>query len=122
MVNDLIFNILMALIVAVIGIIAKELIPYIKEKKAAIERQIDRTKWGWAVEIVDAVVRAVEQTVLDVHGDDKKAFAKHQIYKIFKQANISLTDDQIDTLIEAAVQEMNSYILPELVAEGDTDD
>lgn len=116
MVNDLIFNILMALIVAVIGIIAKELIPYIKEKKAQVMKQLEATKWSWAVEIIDAVVRAVEQTVLDLHGDDKKVYAKHQIYKIFKQAGISLTDDQIDTLIEAAVQEMNSYILPEVIS------
>ncbi len=112
--NELIFNILMALIVAIFGIIAKELLPYLKEKKAEAMRQLEHTKWAWAVEIVDAVVRAIEQTVLDIHGEDKKTLAKHQIYRILKQANISLTEEQIDALIEAAVQEMNSYILPEV--------
>lgn len=115
MANELVFNVLLALFVAIIGVIGKELIPYLKEKKAQAMKQLEATKWSWAVEIVDAVVRAVEQTVLDLHGDDKKVYAKHQIYKIFKQAGISLTDDQIDTLIEAAVQEMNSYILPEVI-------
>ena len=115
MINDLIFNVLMALVVAIIGVIGKELVPYLKEKKAAAMKQLEQTKWDWAVDIIDAVVRAVEQTVLDVHGKDKKTIAKRQIYKILKQANISLTEDQIDTLIEAAVQEMNSYILPEVV-------
>ena len=115
MANELIFNVLLALFVAIIGVIGKELIPYLKEKKAQAMKQLEATKWSWAAEIVDAVVKAVEQTVLDMHGDDKKVYAKHQIYKIFKQAGISLTDDQIDTLIEAAVQEMNSYILPEVI-------
>lgn len=107
MFNELVFNILLALIVAIFGIIARELIPFLKEKYAETLKQIEATKWAWAVEIIDAVVRAVEQTVIEEHGEEKKAIAHQMIYKAMKEAGIYLNSDQIDMLIEAAVQAMN---------------
>lgn len=107
MLNDLVFNICMALVVAICGLICRELIPYIREKKNEAMKALEATKWAWAADIIDAVVHAVEQTVLDEHGDEKKAIAHQMIWKAFKEANIYLRDDQIDMLIEAAVKEMN---------------
>lgn len=107
MVNDLIFNILLALIVAICGIICRELLPYIKEKKNEAMKALEATKWAWAVDIINEVVRAVEQTVIEQHGDEKKAIAKQLIFKAFKEAGLYLSDEQIDTLIEAAVNAMN---------------
>ncbi len=107
MVNELIFNVCLALIVAICGVIAKELIPFLKQKYSETLKRIEATKWAWAVDIIDAVVRAVEQTVIEEHGDEKKAIAKQMIYRCMKDAGIYLTDDQIDMLIEAAVQSMN---------------
>lgn len=106
--NELIFNVLMALVVAICGVICRELLPLIKEKKAEVIKQIEATKWSWAVDIIDAVVRAVEQTVLDEHGEEKKAIAHRWIMKAMKEAGIYLSDEQIDMLIESAVQAMNS--------------
>ena len=60
MLNDLVFNVLMALIVAACGVICRELLPLIKEKKNEAIKKIEQTKWSWAVEIIDAVVRSVE--------------------------------------------------------------
>ena len=74
--ENLIFNVLMALVVAIVGIIAKTLLPYLKAKEEEALAKLRRTKWSWAADIIDAVVRAVEQTVSDeIHGDDKKALA-----------------------------------------------
>ena len=63
MMNNMIFNVLMALIVALIGVITKTLLPYLSEKKAEATAKIRQTRWAWAADIIDAVVRAVEQTV-----------------------------------------------------------
>ena len=107
--SNLIFNILMALVVAIAGIIARQLLPYLREKKEEATEKIRQTKWSWCADIIDAVVRAVEQTVGDeIHGEEKKAEAVKLIRRIFYQAGLHLSDDQIDALIEAAVQEMNS--------------
>lgn len=107
MVNDLIYNICLALVVGIAGVIAKELIPLLREKYAETLKQIETTKWAWAVDIIDSVVRAVEQTVIEEHGEKKKAIAHQMIWKLFKEANISMSDQQIDALIEAAVHSLN---------------
>lgn len=107
MLNDLVFNVLMAVIVAVCGVICRELLPLIKEKKNEAIKKIEQTKWAWAVGIIAEVVRAVEQTVIHEHGEEKKAIAKQLIYKAMKEAGIYLKDEQVDMLIEAAVHAMN---------------
>lgn len=107
MFNELVFNVLLALVVALIGVITKELLPYLKEKKAEVIRKVEQTKWSWTVEIIDSVVRAVEQTVINEHGEEKKAIARRMILKVMKEAGIYLSDQQIDMLIEAAVNAMN---------------
>lgn len=108
-VNTMIFNVLMALVVAIAGIIARQLLPYIKQKKEEAVEKLKQTNWLWAADIIDAVVRAIEQTVSDeIHGQDKKDEAVKLINRIFYQMNIRLTEDQIDALIESAVQAMNA--------------
>lgn len=107
--NNLIFNVLMALIVAIAGIIARQLMPYLKAKKDEAMTKLRQTQWSWAADIIDAVVRAVEQTVSEeIHGQDKKLLAVQYIAKYLQQAGIELSMDQIDSLIEAAVQQMNA--------------
>lgn len=121
MVNELIFNVLLAFIVTICGIICKELLPFLREKKQEAIKALEATKWAWAIEIIDAVVRAVEQTVLEEHGEEKKAIAKQMIYKTMKEAGIYFNDAQIDMLIEAAVQAMNEGKIPEVITyDGET--
>lgn len=106
--DRLIFNILMAIVVTLTGIVARELLPYIKKKKEEAEDKIRRTKWAWAVDIVDAVVRAVEQTIEeDIHGQEKKDRAVYYIVHILNENGIEISKEDINTLIEAAVHTMN---------------
>lgn len=106
--NSLIFNVLMALIVAVIGVIARELLPYLEQKRKETEAALRRTKWAWAADIINAVVRAVEQTVAEnVHGKAKKQEAVRYIKYICGKCGLELSETEIDMLIEAAVKEMN---------------
>jgi len=122
MINDLIFNVLLALIVAILGAIASELIPYIKTRLDTATEKLRRSEWAWAAEIIDAVVRAVEQTAFDcIHGEDKKAEAMGMAQRLLNSSGIQLTEEQIDTLIEAAVKAMNDLSLNLTYVEGSTD-
>lgn len=106
--NNMVFNVLMALIVALIGVITKTLLPYLSAKKEEATAKLRQTRWAWAADIIDAVVRAVEQTVSDeIHGEGKKDIAVKYIETLLAQNGIELSHEQIDALIEAAVQAMN---------------
>ena len=108
MMDKLVFNIVLALVVAVAGIIAKSLIPYLKAKKEEALAKLRSTKWYFVADIVDAVVRAVEQTVSEeIHGEDKKSLAIKYIQELLAQNGIAISAEQLDALIEAAVQAMN---------------
>lgn len=108
MMQNLIFNVLMALVVAIAGIVAKTLIPYLKQKEVEALTKLRQTQWGFMADIVEAVVRAVEQTVSDeIHGEGKKELAIKYIQELLAQNGIEVTAEQLDALIEAAVQAMN---------------
>lgn len=107
--NNLFMNVLSAVIVALIGIIMTELLPFLVAKKDEALAKMRRTKWAWAADIIDAAVRAVEQTVAeDVHGINKKKLAVNYIMPWLQKNGIALTEGEIDQLIEAAVQAMNA--------------
>ena len=109
MVSTLIYNTLLALIVAIIGVITNALLPYLRAKKEEATTAIRKTKWAWAADIIDAVVRAVEQTADEyMHGEVKKDAATRMIVDFFRENHIDLTEAQISALIETAVQELNS--------------
>lgn len=110
--NELIFNVISAVILALVGIVTKELIPYLRKKKAEADAQLKRTRWGWVTEITDAAVRAVEQTAQGaIHGEDKKKIAMEYTKSVLLKSGISMSDEQISTLIEAAVQAMNAQAI-----------
>jgi len=107
--NDLIYKVLLAVITALIGVIVNQAIPYLKGKYAEAEAKVRQTKWSWAMDVADAAVRAVEQTAAEaIHGQGKKDLAEQFVRSALSRAGITMTDDQISTLIEAAVQTMNS--------------
>ena len=108
MMDKLIFEIVLAIVVAIAGIIAKSLIPFLRAKKDAAMEQLRQTRWFWLADIVDSAVAAVEQTVSDeIHGEDKKELALKYIMNILKENNIHISMEQLDTLVEAAVKAMN---------------
>lgn len=107
--DAIMMNVLMAVVVAIAGIIARSILPYLKAKKEEAYAALRQTKWAWAVKIIDAVVRAVEQTVSDeIHGEHKKDIALNYIWKLLDQNGIKISREQVDALLEAAVNEMNS--------------
>ena len=108
MMDKLIFEIVLAIVVAIAGIIAKSLIPFLRAKKEEALAKMRESNLGFLADVCDAAVSAVEQTVDEtIHGEDKKRIATQYIYDICKQNNIEISEDQIGTLIEADVKAMN---------------
>ena len=95
--NDVVFEILKAVLVLVIILIAKYLVPWIKLQ---VEHE-------WLLKWVELAVRSAEQTVLgDKTGPEKKAIVTKFLKEQLQQKNISISDEQLNTLIEAAVYAM----------------
>lgn len=97
--NDIVFEALKLIVMVCALAITRYVIPWIKEalgaeKLAAAERLVKQTVL-WA-----------QQTRWDRTGQERKAIVTEYIKKMLTAKNISITDDQLDILIEAAVKEM----------------
>lgn len=100
--NDILYNILQVIIISAIVAILRYLIPYLT--------QILRShNYNFAAEIIETAVRAAEQSFIGHgRGDEKFEYAVKMVKTAFEKYHITITDDQICQLIEAAVQAMNS--------------
>lgn len=101
--NELLSNLLVAVIIAAITIIIRVAVPMIKQ-------MAEGTKMEIALRYAEEFVRAAEQTMTKVTGKDRKAWVTMMLKGLLTAKNISLTDAQIDALIESAVFNMNLII------------
>lgn len=100
--NEILTNLICAVICGFIAWLVKTTIPYIKAK-------LQSTQYAWAAEIIEYTVRAYEQmTEGSGRGDEKFRLVMEQVQKELSKYGITLTNTQIATLIEAAVQAMNA--------------
>ena len=107
--SNFLIDLLMAVIVAIAGVVARELLPFLREKRKEAISSLRRTQWEWVADIVDAVVRAVEQTVSgELHGEDKKKRAVNQIVQLLDRNGLKVDYAQIEALVEATVQAINA--------------
>ena len=60
--------------------------------------------------IVKNCVRCVEQIYTDLHGDEKKTACENKIVQLLYEKGITITQHELDVMIEAAVHEMNNII------------
>lgn len=58
--------------------------------------------------IVKNCVKCVEQIYTDLHGDKKKEQCEQQIVQLLYEKGITITQHELDVMIEAAVHEMNN--------------
>ncbi len=95
--NDLLFNIVWAVIIALAGVFARYFIPWIKEV-------IEGTKLEGVLTWAYKFVQAAEQTITD--GVDKKTYVIEQLRKILLAKKLALSEEQISALIEGIVNEL----------------
>ena len=96
--NEILFNLFTAVAIAAVTAVVRYLIPY-------IITALKESKHELAANIALTAVRAVEQMIMAPgSGERKYALA----FDLIKQSGLKLTDEQIQVLIEAAVQAMNA--------------
>lgn len=64
-------------------------------------------------DVVETTVNYVEQVYTDIHGNEKLQAAKDVVIGILNEKGINITDDELETLIEAAVYGLNQGWLVE---------
>ena len=100
--NTVLFYMLEIVVIAAIVIITRYIVP-------ALHAYIANSKYAWIANVIADAVDAAEQTVKEEKsGAKKKAMVLDMIEIICKEAQISITQDQIDSLIESAVFAMNN--------------
>ena len=99
--QELFVNLIVAIICGLIAWVVKVTIPYIKIK-------LESGRYSWAAEIIEYTVRAYEQLEGSGKGDHKYRLVVDQVTAELDKLGIHLTDRQISTLVEAAVQAMNA--------------
>lgn len=100
-VNEFLFRALIIFVICMSTLIIRYLVPYLKA-------QIQDTKYAEMLDIVEKAVKAAEQTIRESgQGKAKKAEVISFVSNWLADNNISITEDQLDRLIEAAVYAMN---------------
>ncbi len=98
--NDILFEVLKAATVLAIVLLTRYAVPWIKQ-------QVENTKYAWIIQCTELAVRSAEQTILGSKTEqEKKAIVTKFLKEQLQQKNISISDEQLNTLIEAAVYEL----------------
>ena len=97
--RDIILEILKLTIMIATMLITRYAIPWLKAKT---ENSVMQALIDWTGQ----AVLAAEQTHDAGTGAEKKAIVTEFIKRLLMQKNISLSDEEINTLIEAAVRQM----------------
>ncbi len=100
--GEFVTNIICAIICGLIAWLVKATVPLIKAK-------LESTRYSWAADIIEYTVRAYEQmTEGSGQGDEKFRLVMEAVQSDLAKYGIHLTNVQIATIIEAAVQTMNA--------------
>ena len=95
MMDDMTLTILKLVIITILIVFSRYIIPYLKIK-------MEDTKIAYVAGVVNDAVRAAEQTI-KLDGTEKKAIVTKMLRNILRSKNISISDEQLNSLIESAV-------------------
>lgn len=95
--DETLFALLRIVVIFAVVILTKYLVPYMKSK-------IEQSNLNYVATLVSDAVKAAEQTIKAAGaGVEKKAIVTEFLHNILTAKNISISDEQLDTLIESAV-------------------
>ena len=99
--DKFLFELLKAVIIIVVILVMRYAVPWMQTK-------LEHSKLKYVAEYAAYAVRYAEQTILgDKSGPEKKAIVTKFIEDMLIAKHISISADQINALIEAAVYAMN---------------
>lgn len=95
--SEVLFEVLKAVVILSVILLVRYAVPYIRQ-------QVENTKYAWLEKWVELSVKSAQQTIFgDKSGPEKKAIVTKFIKDLLIKKNISISDDQLNTLIESAV-------------------
>ena len=97
--SDILFEILKIVVMILALVIARYLVPWLKEKIGA-DKLAEAEKWA-----IYAVLKE-QQVHWGESGADRKTYVTKFLKELLIAKNITLSDEQLDILIEAAVKQM----------------
>jgi LL-H family phage holin len=97
--SDIVFEILKLAVMVIALVVARYLVPWIKNRLEADKVDLIAS---WAKK---AVLMA-QQTLTSESGAEKKSIVTDFLKEILEAKNIALSDDQLNVLIESAVKQM----------------
>lgn len=97
--NEIIFEVVKIFVMVAVLVITRYLVPWIKQKIGA-DKLAEIENWA------KQAVLMVQQVYKDWAGEDKKAYVTKFLKELLMAKNISISDEQLDILIEAAVKQM----------------
>lgn len=98
--NEVLFEVLKAVVLLALVLIVRYAVPWMK-------LQVEGTKYDWLIQWAEIAVRSAEQTILGSKtGAEKKAIVTKFLKEQLQAKNISISDDQLNNLIESAVYEL----------------
>lgn len=99
--NGILFEILKAVMVLMIILVGRYAFPYMKQLA-------ENKKCDWVIKWVEIAVKSAEQSIFgSKKGAERKVIVTNFLKKLLLQKNISLSDEQLSNLIDAAVFTMN---------------
>lgn len=99
--NEVLFEILKAAVVLAAVILVRYAVPYLKAKA-------EESKYVWLARWAEIAVRSAEQTITGGStGVEKKAVVIKFLRELLQKKNISISDRQLDNLVDAVVFVMN---------------
>lgn len=102
-IQEAVMQLMLAVITGLIGLVTAKITKYFKEKGILAKFEAKKTS-------VDIAVNAVEQIYYNEDGVVRYQNAKQRATDILNDQGIKITDDELNTLIEASVMAMkNSY-------------
>lgn len=97
--DEIIFEVLKIIVMLAVLVVTRYLVPWIKQKIGA-DKLSEVENWA------KQAVLMVQQVYSDWNGADKKEYVTRFLREQLIAKNISITDEQLNILIEAAVKQM----------------
>lgn len=119
--SDMIFELVKVAVMLVALVAARYIIPWIKDKVGA-------DQLAFVADLAKKAVLYAQQTMWSETGAERKAVVTQILKELLMAKNISISDEQLDILIEAAVKEMKISeaagvtIMPGIEVEDDRPD
>lgn len=112
--DEIIFEVIKIIVMVAALFVARYLVPWLKEKIGA-DKLAMAEKWAkYAVEMA-------QQVHWSQPGEDRKAIVTEFLREILIAKNISISDEQLNVLIEAAVKEMKMQENAGIIVESEVE-